>query len=196
MIARNLINDSEINKRLLNVMIKNKYFKHFRLAALLAILILLFFAMSLIMPNTSAKLFNGYSSFAVPYQAESIDGKVSKIIVWIENVNVDNLQPMQLVAVNNQGTIWIEQINTIDYEQDQIITTFNGEIARRYNFEDVEGLFNREASVFGVFYYFVSRPLGLLLMAIAFGGSLIVGYIGFVRNLKTSIKRFKENYEF
>ncbi|MGD9761818.1 MAG: hypothetical protein AB7U52_05270, partial [Candidatus Izemoplasmatales bacterium] len=60
MIARNLINDSEINKRLLNVMIKNKYFKHFRLAALLAILILLFFAMPLIMPNTSAKLFNGY----------------------------------------------------------------------------------------------------------------------------------------
>ncbi len=195
MIARNLINDSEINKRLLNVMIKNKYFKHFRLAALLAILTLLFFAMPLIMPNTSAKLFNGYGSFAVPYQAESIDGKVSKIIVWIENVNVDNLQPQQLVAVNNQGTIWIEQVNTIDYEQNQIITTYDGEIARRYNLEDVEGLFNREANIFGVFYYFASRPIGLFLMTVAFGGSLVVGYIGFVRNLKSSIKRFKENYE-
>lgn len=189
------VNDGEINKRLLNSLIKNKHFKLFRLSVLFTVLLLLFFAMPILMPSASMELFDGYSSFVVPYQAEVVDGRVTKKIVWIENVSVDDLQSFQLVAVNNQGTIWIEQISSVDYEHNQIVTTYDGQIARRYNFDDIEGIYNREANIFGVFYYFVSRPLGVLVMTVAFGASLVVGYFGFVKNLKTSIKKFKDNYE-
>ena len=191
------IEDEVIKEAIISKMKKSNEIILFIVACTLATIILLLFALPLVFPRISASLFSGYQIFAVPYEAEIIDGKVDKRIIWIEDYDFQDLRPEMLIAVNYQDTYWIEEIVSIDYELEEVMTSFNGTVARRYSLEDIAGLYNRDANVVGIFYYFGSRYYGLIVMGLALTGSIYLWYRGFVKEIKGYVKRFKDdsNYE-
>ncbi len=81
------IEDEVIKEEIISKMKKSKEIILFIVACTLATIILLLFVLPLVFSRISASLFSGYQIFAVPYEAEIIDGKVDKKIVWIEDIN-------------------------------------------------------------------------------------------------------------
>jgi hypothetical protein len=189
-------NDLLINEAIISNMKKSKEIILFIISLVLATIILLLFALPLVFPKISASLFSGRQIFAVPYQAEIVEGKVDKKIVWVEDIDFQELYPEMLIAVNYQDTYWIEEIVAIDYELEEVITSFNGTVARRYSLDDVAGLYNRDANLVGIFYYFASRYYGLIVIGLALSGSIYLWYRGFVKDINSHVKRFKDNSEY
>lgn len=186
---------NDFNSKLIRMFKKNKNFFYFVNAVVLAVFILLFFSLPLLFPKVSLRVFNGYEDFAVPYNSEIVDGLIKKRVVWIDVVEISELKDGDLVAIEDEfGTIWIEEIVTIDSINNQVISTFDGITVDRADFDAVAGKYVRQANIFGIFYYFVSSPLGFGLMSLAFGGSILIGYHGFVKDIRSFIKKFKDNY--
>jgi len=189
-------NDLLINEAIISNMKKSKEVILFIISIVLATICLLLFALPLVFPKISAEVFSGRQIFAIPYQAEIVEGKVYKKIVWVEDIDFQELHPEMLIAVNYQGNYWIEEIVSIDYELEEVITSFNGTFARRYSLEDVAGLYNRNANAVGIFYYFGSRYYGLIVIGLALFGSIYFWHRGFVKDIKTHIRRFKDDSEY
>ena len=150
----------------------------------LSALLLIFFALPLISPKYSIHIFGGYQRFVIPYDAEVIDDQIYKKIVWIEEINIDDIDNYTFVAVKDQTTelVTIEKILSYDEESKEIITSPDGVIANRTSYDNIEGALIKESSNLGIFYYFVSRPLGLMVMSVCFAGALAIGYIVFVKD--------------
>jgi len=164
----------------------------------MAIIILLFFSLPLLFSHTSKTIFGGFQEFAVPYETEIINGKVRMKIVWLADFEADNTNVGDLLAIRDSNTngIWIEKIISIDFENSEVITSFDGLLANRTSFSEIEGNFIKEANFLGNFYYSISRPLGLAIMTLAIILSLIVAYIGFVNNVKCFRQRIEEKYQY
>lgn len=185
----------EFNTNLLKNFKRNKSFFYFASTVVLAIFVLLFLSLPLLFPKVSLRVFNGYQDFAIPYKSEIVDGRVMKRVVWIDEVQINELKDGDMVAVVDEtGTVWIEEIFAVDITNNQVVSTFDGLTVDRVDFEEVAGKFVRQANIIGIFYYFVSLPLGFILMSLAIGGSILVGYYGFVKNIRFYIKKYKENY--
>ncbi|MDT8336230.1 MAG: hypothetical protein RQ856_00230 [Candidatus Izemoplasmatales bacterium] len=151
--------------------------------------------MPFLFPNVSVRVFNGHQEFAVPYDSEVVDSRVKRRVVCLNEVALDGITVNQLVAVkDSEWIIWIEEVLAIDSLNNQVITSFDGVIAKHIDFENVEGAFIREANIIGIFYYCASMPICLAIMTFCFAGAIFVGYNGFVKNKRDFIKKFKENY--
>jgi len=195
--TNNNIYTNSIFRDLADIFKRKKRMFIFGYFVFLSVIIILFFALPWIFPNVSIKLFNGFQEFAVPYNSEIVNGQVRKKVLWLNGFKIEELNQGDLLAVidSNTNSIWIEEVVNIDWESNEVITSFDGLLARRTSFDNIKGLFDREASAFGVFYYSVSSPPGLIIMTIAIILSLLIGYYGFVNNVSTYYRKFKEKYQ-
>ncbi|MDY0023749.1 MAG: hypothetical protein RBR66_02360 [Candidatus Izemoplasmatales bacterium] len=148
------------------------------------VLLLIFFALPQVLPKYSNHIFGGYQSFVIPYDAEIIDNQIYKKIVWIEDINIDDIDTYTFLAIKDPTTelVTIEKVFSYDEESREIITSPDGVIANRTSYDDIDGAYIKESSSLGIFYYYVSRPLGLIVMSVCFAGALAIGYIVFVKN--------------
>lgn len=193
---RYIQNRQNINKHLINVLDKNRYFKLFIWSIILVVFILFVFSFSLIFPKTSKVIFGGEQIFGVPYQSRVENNRIYKKIIWVNDHDETMFHENQLIVVYDDWTdsYWVEKIIEYNDHEEELIVTHNGTTLRIVDYEDVYGEFNRESSFFGNIYFFVSRPFGIIVMGSAMVISLGIYYFGFIRPVKKFNKKFKESY--
>lgn len=185
---------NDVNNNILRIFIFNKYKTGYILAVIMAFVLLTLFSLPLIFPKFSKKIFNGFQVFAVPYESEIVNGRVFKDIVWLDEVEFEDITNNQLIGVDIDDTVWVVKVYDKDLVNQELLISTDGVILNRISSENIVGSYLRESKFFGVIYFFTSKPLSLSLIAIAFIASLIVAYLGFIKNIYKFKRKYLENY--
>ena len=185
---------NDVNNNILRIFIFNKYKTGYFLAVILVFILLVLFSLPLIFPKISKKIFNGFQVFAIPYESEIVNGRVFKDILWLDEVEFEDIRNDQLIGVDIDDTVWIVKVYDKDIVNQELLISTDGVILNRISSENIVGSYLRESKFFGVIYFFTSQPLSLLLIAIAFIASLVVAYLGFIKNIYKFKRKYLENY--
>jgi hypothetical protein len=160
----------------------------------------IFMTLHYINRNYDYKLLNNlYIEAVLPGQDIGTTGRASTGIVKIQEVQLDNLELGDQIVVccdfNSQEN-WVEEVVSIDEENQLIESTYDGILVLETDVEDVFGVFQNQANFLGTVYYTSTFLRGYILLMLTEGILLFLYQRLFVRKvLDGLLKRKQEDTE-
>jgi hypothetical protein len=162
----------------------------------IALLNLIFLMIPTFFENGSYFINGDKSVLAVPNDQEFGTGDnvlITKLIV-IERLDPSTLEDGTLIVVYgkfNRDLYWMEEVLDFDLENETINTTFAGFILNTYSFDEVDGIYVRDANLMNTIYYVSTSVRGFIILV--FIHLIIFGFVYyfFIRDKKLQLNLFK-----
>lgn len=136
-----------------------------------------------------------YIEAVLPGQDIVGTGRASTGIVKIEELNIEQLSVDDQVIICCDFGIdenWVEDVVTVDVENDLIETTYDGIVLVEVSSEDIYGVYIKDANFFGTVYYTSTFLRGYILLMLTQGIILYLYHHIFVKKVLRGIIKKKE----
>ncbi|MGS0971624.1 MAG: hypothetical protein ACVCEJ_00025 [Candidatus Izemoplasmataceae bacterium] len=140
------------------------------------------------------KLNRLYIEAVLPGQDIVGTGRASTGIVKIKELNIDKLTTDDQVVICCDFGIdenWVEEVVSIDTENDLLETTYDGIVLVEVNSEDIYGVYIKEANFFGTIYYTSTFLRGYILLMVTQAIILFLFHRLFVRKVLEGLLKKK-----
>jgi hypothetical protein len=135
---------------------------------IIAVLHLVFMALPMISKDFTKDVF-GYRYVIAISKDQEIDEDLVGEVVRLKTIDKEALSPGDRVLVFGlYGNSYYWEVEVLDNDTtDQVVeATFDDVIRNRYNYDEIEGMYTKQANIVGVFYYTASTPRGFITMLI------------------------------
>lgn len=146
----------------------------FLLALIAAIFHIFYVSIPLLSDNRGVNAFGVTTVLAVPMNQE-IGQSVTARVILIEKLDIAQLKVGDMIIIYGEfGTDlnWVGEILELSFENQTAEVTFDGFIKRTIDFDEIEGLYLRNADLLGIISYISSNLRGYIFLL----GTYVVGF--------------------
>jgi hypothetical protein len=162
----------------------------------IAVINLIFLMIPTFFENGSFLINGDKSVLAVPNDQEFGvgDNILNTKIIVIEKLNPEELENGDLIVVYgrfDKDLYWMEEVLDFDLENEILSTTFAGFILNTYSFEEISGIYVRDANLLNIIYYVSTSIRGFIILV--FVHLIIFGFVYyfFIKDKKVKLNLFK-----
>ena len=153
----------------------------------IAVLHLLLFSLPLMIGvKNTVNLVGQARVVGIPYVEGNIPQREGHVIV-INKYDMDNMAVGDFVVIyglENTNYHWEVEITDVDAENETIMASFNGLYSSSHDFDEIEGVYEKDANPFGVILYVSSQWRGLLATAAIYASIILIYYVFVIREMK------------
>ena len=162
----------------------------------IAVLHLLLFSLPLMIGvKNTVSLVGQARVVGIPYVEENIPQREGQVIVLhrYDLTAIDEGDFVVIYGLEDTNYHWEVEITDVDTENETFMASFNGLYSSSHDFDEIEGVYAKDANAFGVILYVSSQWRGLLATAAIYASIILIYYVFIIREMKVlEVKKDEE----
>jgi hypothetical protein len=165
---------------------KKEYYILWGIVAIAVLHLLLFSLPVIIGVKNTVNLIGQTRVVGIPYVEGNVSQRRGKVIV-LNRYDIDKINEGDFVVIyglEDTQYHWEVEITFVDVKNKTIAASFNGLYSSNHHFDEIEGVYAKDANSFGVILYVSSQWKGLLAAAAVYLSVILIYYVFIIREMK------------